>query len=74
MLLVKIESTVHMTVTIGVPPSICQAVLIGSTGSTLDVCKEIFQDIKEMAEGFKDAVKKAVKRKRISVGRGLVKK
>jgi hypothetical protein len=54
-LLVTIKSVGHMTAATGIPPHICQAVLIKST---LKVCKEKIEAVKVMAGGVKDAVKK----------------
>jgi hypothetical protein len=59
-LLVTIENEGNMTVATGIPPHICQAVLIKNT---LNVCKETFEAIKDMAECVKDAVKQAFEEK-----------
>jgi hypothetical protein len=59
-LLVTIEKEGNMTVATGIPPHIRQAVLIKNT---LNVCKETFEAIKDMAERIKDAVKQAFEEK-----------
>ena len=59
-LLVTIEKEGQMTVATGIPPHIRQAVLIKST---LHVCKETFEAIKDMTEGVKVAVKQAFEEK-----------
>ena len=59
-LLVTIESGGQMTVATGIPPHICQAVLIKEN---LDVCKDTFKDVKEMATEVKNAVKQGFEEK-----------
>ena len=53
-LLMIIKSEGHMTVATGILPHICQAVLIKST---LGVCKDTLQAIKDLSDGVKTAVK-----------------